>query len=313
MSSARFLIAAAVVALFSLGRTADAQIIFNEFQTGGVDAMELINTGAAAQSIAGWRVEYGGRNTSNSWVAASVAFPAGTSLAPGELITVSENPGSTPTAPGTQVFSCPNIWWETTNVGSARGGAAILVNNLNSGVTMVQWNNAAPPSTFGASFAGYYFPLSAAFGRNDLNNTNSPADWFGFPGNTFGALNPAQVPPPASLVVTLTTNGAGSIDWNVVSDNPALPNAEVYNFVSLIDTNPDGSGPFFGLAFDAIFAIAYPAAPGGLFHTFLDANGLWGLSLPSGALPPGLHAEVVAVTLAGGTVTRVSNVASATF
>ena len=97
------------------------------------------------------------------------------------------------------------------------------------------------------------------------------------------------------------------------SSNPALPAGEIFNLVSLQDFAPDGSGPLFGIGFDALFQIATPKSPGGIFHTCLDGSGSWTLSLPTGTVPLGLHAEFVSFNLGVLGPDRLSKVAALDF
>jgi hypothetical protein len=113
-------------------------------------------------------------------------------------------------------------------------------------------------------------------------------------------------------VVTVSTNGLGSLQWDVTTANPPVPNGEIYNFVSLQDFQPDGAGPFFGIGFDALSQVAEPLSPTGIFHTLLDGSGNWSIGIPSG-VPMGVHAEFVSVLLGAAPIERISPVDSIDF
>jgi len=298
--------------LLSLALPAPAQMLVNEIYTASQDAAEFGNFGAAPVTLAGWRVEYGGFNPSLIWTAGVFNFPTGTVVAPGELIVLRESTAGPVVAPGTQIFTTSiNINWATTGGGQTRGGACILVNSSNLGVDMVRWLSAVPPNQFGASFTGTYNPNQTQFSRQDFTDNDDASDWADEPLN-LGSLSGGQQALQNVLQVSATTTGAGDLIWTVVTASPPIPNGEIYNFVSLQDFTPDGSGPFFGIGFDAVLEVATPASPGNIFHTFLDPSGQWGLNI-SGGLPAGLHVETVSVLLSAGGVDRISNVVALTF
>lgn len=286
------------------------QVLVNECYTASTDAFEVANVGLSPQTMTGWRVEYGGINTVFVWTPGTFFFPSGTVIAPGEAVAVRESTVGPSVAAGAQVFlTSGNINWATTP--TTRGGACILVDANGVGSDMVRWANAVPPSNFGANFTGTVNPSTTNFGRINITDTDSAADW-GDMALNYGTLNPGQNVPIAALTVTVSTTGVGDVSWSVVSQNPAVSGGEIYNFVSTQDFDPDGSGPFFGIGFDAIPQIALPAGPNEVFHTFLDASGQWSLNISSG-LPPGLHVETTSILLGSGGVERISNTASITF
>ena len=296
--------------LLALVLSSPAQVLLNEVDTGNVDAGEIFNTGVAAVNLNGWRSEYGAIDTTLTWITSNFAIGNVTLPAGGRLV-IREGTGVT-VAPGALVLTqTANIPWPTSGPG-LRGGDWVLVNAANQGVDMVIWNN--PPGAnnfFGATFAGSLLPSGATFFRNSNLDTDTTADWSNGP-TTFGLVNPGQTDPTVPIfTVTATTNGLGSLNWQVTSGNPTLPGAQIQNLISLQDIEPDGSGPLFGVGLDALVELTIPEAP---WRVNLNGAGIWSLALPSGVVPAGIHAEFVAFVLdpVQG-VTRISPVTTLDF
>jgi hypothetical protein len=295
----------------SLALTAPAQILLNECET-GIDAAEIFNHQLVPADIGGWRAEWGGFSTNSTWYSGSFTFPAGTVLPPGGVCVLREST-STPVPPGTMTFQTANIYWVTAGPGVTAGGSLTLVNALNLGVDTVRWYGAYPPGgSYGAFFTGILSPTSASFGRGGNQDTDHASDWVSG-ASSLGTINAGQSPPALTgIAVNLATNGLGSLQWSVATANPPVPGGEIFNFVSLLDHEPDGSGPFFGIGLDALPQIARPADPSGIFHTFLDGGGNWSLAIPAG-IPAGLHVEFVSVLIGANALERISPVAAVTF
>jgi hypothetical protein len=161
-----------------LAAAAPGQLLINECYTDAVDALEILNAGGAPVLLTGWRVEYGGVNTNQTWTPGTYSFPQGVTIAPGEMIVLRESNSSPSVAPGTQAFTVSqNINWATTSPSNTRGGACILVDSSNQGVDMVRWQNAVPPSSFGATFNGTFLSANPSFSRTDLTDNDDATDW----------------------------------------------------------------------------------------------------------------------------------------
>jgi hypothetical protein len=309
MSTSLILRSSALVLL--LAALSSGQVLINELDTDVPDTLELFNTGLAPVNIGGWRIENGATNPSLTWITETYVLPGGVTIAAGGFVVITE--GSVGVPPGTPVYTDPNnIPWPTAGPGS-RGGDCVLVNGSNQGVDMIIWNNPAGANNFfGATFNGMYLPASATFHRNSNTDTDTSADWT-TGGLSLGQVNPGQVDPTLPLLtLTVSTNGQGSLQWDVVSGNPPSPGVEIFNLVSLEDWTPDGSGPLFGIGFDALHEFATPQTTPGVFHTSLDPGGAWSLSV-AGGIPAGIHAEFVSITVGPGGPDRISSVASVTF
>ena len=304
----KFVSCVATVLLFA--SLANAQILVNELDTGPADAGEFLNNSATATNLGGWSIGYGATNPQLNWITRSFSLPGNNSIAAGAVFVVRESTGTSVPA-GVLVFDDgSNIPWPTAAPGG-RGGDAVVINPQGQGVDAVVWLNPVGVNNLaGASFTGSYSPSSATFFRNSLIDTDTASDWSDG-ALTLGALNPGQFVVP-TLDLGVTTSGSGDISWVVTSLTPPLPNAEIYNFASFVDSVPNGSGPFFGIGIDAITQVATPADPAGIFHTFLDGSGVWSLNLGPGVVPP-IHVEFVSITLTATGVGRISNVVALTF
>jgi hypothetical protein len=140
--------------------------------------------------------------------------------------------------------------------------------------------------------------------RSSPFDTDAPADWSSSAASTPGAINPGLV---NVIDIEFSSPGPGGLIIDVNTYFPAVPGGEIFNLFSLVDTNPDGSGPLFGIAPDALLQATTPLGPGNPFHTNLDGSGAFHLNVPPFSLPIGLHIEAVSL-LIQGTVTRISTV-----
>lgn len=80
---------------------------------------------------------------------------------------------------------------------------------------------------------------------------------------------------------------------------------------STTDMVPNGSGPLFGLAWDALSSLQ-PAQPGSPFHSWLDGQGAFSFAAPAGTVPAGFRVEAVVVVIVSGQLV-VSDVVETTF
>jgi hypothetical protein len=110
------------------------------------------------------------------------------------------------------------------------------------------------------------------------------------------------VPPPPPIDINFVAVGGL---WTLTVASPGHPNAENYNLFSLTLSNPQGTGPIFGINFDST-VLGEILSPLGThpFHVLLDGNGNYSLG-PIG-IPAGLQADAVAVAISAGAVVDVS-------
>lgn len=306
-----FLLIAAVAA-------AQANLRVNEFGTGTPDYLEIVNLGPDIAYMQGYQVSWG--YNAPAFSSGTFTFPNGVVLYPGGLAIITDTANaSTPTAPlGTyKAYVGANIPWATAPSGS---GCIALKDPAGVGIDCVQWgtNTANFSSLYGgATFTGAVTMTAAAGQRRDNADTDLPADWVSAVAGNPGILTaPAVGVAGQSIIVGVThvmsTTGGGQFGLAITTSNAAMPGAEVYNLLSLIDLIPNGSGPVFGLATDVINLALTPAAIGNPFHTFLDGSGLFTIDVPAGVLPLGLTIEGVAVVVSAGTVKRISTVSQVT-
>jgi len=294
-----------IVLLFLAQAPAFGQVIVNECYLGGTDWLEILNSGASAANIGGYKIEVSGDSGASTSVANSFTFPSGTTIAAGECIVVTEDSGiSYPSVPsGTQVFYFGgNIYWNSASV--ALGGVCTLTNG-STGIDTVNWlspgnANAFPPATFSGSISSlggdYIYRIAS-------NSPSSPADWASGSSGSPGALNPGQSVGPVPLEISISPLGATGISIDVITTPPA-PNANVINLFSLETQTPVGSGPLFGVGLDAFPQILVVASP---FAGTLGSNGTWNFTATVG-VPSGIHIEAVTILIQGGVVTHVSQI-----
>ena len=272
----------ALVATSSLS----AQVLVNELDTGGDDAVEFFNVGMdrgrPRRLARRERRDRSGLHVDHR----DVHDPVAGGRARGWVLHRARELGRPGAGRHPRLRRPAEHPWPTAGPGS-RGGDCVLVDGAtNTGVDMVIWND--PPGAnnfFGATFVGTLSALGSTLRRASNVDTDTGSDW-AFGGLNLGAVNPGQVDPTQPILeVTVMTDGFGSIQWDVTSSNPPLPGGELFNLVSFQDFAPDGAGPFFGIGFDAIPQLASPKSSVGPFHTCLDASGNFSFSLPTGTVP----------------------------
>ena len=250
-------------------------------------------------------------------------LPIGTVLYPGQTAVLTEVAAATlPSVPvGTyRVYIGSPIPWAQMPAGvpaTERNGIATLVSPAGVGLDRVEWGT---PTTgfdtiaFGAVISAPVTMTAAAAHRSSNADTNAPGDFVSSFVGSPGFLTPGGPGVTGETVIvgltmSLTTTGGGQLTLTTTTANPPVPFGEVYNLISLQNYTPNGSGPVFGVGADVIQLAVTPVSVGNPFHTFLDASGVYSLSLPAGVLPIGMHLEGAALVIVGGSVSRISTVA----
>ena len=305
-----------VLSLAALAGLAAAQtIVVNEAYTGTPDWIEIINLGPCAQNMGGYKV-YWGCDSSGSFQSGFVTLPGTLTLAPGQVAVITDsNPPTLPAVPGGVfiIYVGANILWANAN-GTGGNGVATVVDPSGAGVDTLRWGNPTQTLNFGSPWSGTAPLLNLGFIRQGNIDTNSALNWVNQSGSlplTAGAINVGQSP-LSSMPLTLSTAGGGQFTFALSTLCPPSPFGEIFNLISLVDTVPDGSGPFFGLATDVLPEALTAADAFNPFHTYLDANGQYVLAVPSGILPVGLHFECVSLLVAAPFISRVSTLATIT-
>jgi hypothetical protein len=274
-----------------------AQVLINEVHCGTPDFVELINTGTTAVDIGGWTLRTWYRTTATGALTAEATytFPVGTMLG-AQSFTVRHD-SSTGTVGACSSYVGWNFNWTTTY-----DVEVVLRNAAGVGVDYVHRNPFGGANTnlpTNLSWTGALATTGDNFRRNSITNTSGAADWSVSTNATGCALNPLQsFPPPTPPVsMVVSTNGAGSVSV-AISTFPAKPFAEFYGLYSFINYTPNGSGPLFGVGFDALVVINEPLLPGSPFHSNLDGNGAFSFALPGG-MPAGLLMEATCLVIDG--------------
>jgi hypothetical protein len=318
---------AVALLVLSVVATAQTGLRINEVNTGTFDYVEISNLGPDIVYMQGYQVYWGCNvGAGPTFTSGSFTFPIGTVLYPGRSAILTEVvSGALPAVPlGTyRVYIGASIPWATMPSGTPateQNGVVALVNPLGVGIDRVQWGTTTSSFDticFGATISGSVTMTAAATVRSSNADTDTPADWISSATGTPGNLTP---PAPGvtgqSIIIGMTiafsSSGGGQLTMTTTTSNPALPGAEIYNLVSLENYTPNGTGPIFGVGTDVIPLAVTAASPFNPFHTFVDATGVFSLSLPAGVLPIGLHLEAVALAITNGLVSRVSTVAEIT-
>jgi hypothetical protein len=295
--------------LFPACLWAQAGLKINEVSTDVIDWIEVVNLGNSPVNMAGYKIRFGG-NSGVSFIQGVYTIPAGVTLNPNQVMVITEDVSAAQPIVPAGVFKAycgATIPWNTTPAIGTNGCVA-LNDPADVGLDRVRWGNPLQDfSTYGSPFTGSLTPTASTFGRFTPTDTDTTADWLS---NSFANSTPGAINPGEANVIDLefsSTGGPGSITVDVITIGPAVPNGEIFNLISLIDSIPDGSGPLFGVGADALLQAVTPVGPGNPFHTNLDGTGHWTISAPAGSLPPGLHIEGVTV-LFQGTITRISSV-----
>jgi hypothetical protein len=294
--------------LLPTGLRAQADLKVNEVSTGTISWIEIANLGSVTEDLSLYKIRFGG-NSGTNFIQGVYTIPAGTMLGPNQTLVITEDPTTvTPTVPAGvfKAYTGAGIVWTATPAIGANGVVA-LNNSFDFGVDRMKWGNPINDfSSYGSFWTGSINPGGAVMYRNSPFDTDSPSDWGA---TAVSSATPGLTNPGEALVIDLemTTTGAGDITIDVITFGPAVPNGEIFNLFSLIDLTPDGSGPLFGIAADALLQATTPVGAGNPFHTNLDGTGHWQIAVPPGFLPIGLHVEGVSL-LIQGLVTRISTV-----
>jgi hypothetical protein len=291
------------------------QIKINEFDTGTPDYVELMNREFTAVNVGGWQIQTWYRSSSTAAIATDGTFtiPAGTTIQPGARLVLQEmgTPGGTGSLGACAMSVGYNFNWANNYAVEVA-----LRNGGGQGVDYVHRNPfggaASPNLPAGTSWSGSLTPNGNNVARNGNVDTDAAADWT--VGGTASAcnLNAGQtysLPSPVQL--NITTTGVGDVGVTITS-SPAIPNAEFYGLYSTQNFNPNGTGPLFGIGFDALPFLYQPFLPGTPFHSALDAAGQLAVAYPPGTVPTGLFLEGVVVVINGGSLV-ISDVEQITF
>ncbi len=291
----------ALLALFAVSFLAAgslrAQVLINEVSCGTPDFIELINTGGAAVNIGGWTLQSWYRTTATTALTAEAiyTFPAGTMI--GGQSFIARHDSATGTIGACSLYVGWNYNWTT-----SYDVEIVLRNAAGVGVDYVHRNPFGGANTnlpTNLTWSGNLVTTGDNIRRNNITNTSGAADWSVAANATGCALNPGQSFPPAAPPVSMlvSTNGIGSVSVSI-STFPAKPFAEFYGLYSTMNHTPNGSGPLFGVGFDALAALWEPVLPGSPFHSNLDGSGVFNFALPGG-MPAGLLLEATCVVIDG--------------
>ncbi|MAG56686.1 MAG: hypothetical protein CMJ83_10385 [Planctomycetes bacterium] len=300
-----------VLVLLAVATMAPAQVVINEFDCGGADAIELRNLGSSPAAIGGMVIQTWYATGTALIVEPSFTIPGGITIPAGGTWLFQENgtAGANGTVPGCSTRAGFNWLWTDTR--------AVVIRLMNgaTGVDYVFRNNTgvagvAPNLPAGTTWTGSFGASGNICARNGDVDTNSGADWTTSSPFTPCALNPGQqMASPVGF--TITTSGGGQVSV-AIDTTPPLPGRETYGLYSSQDFTPNGSGPFFGIGTDAISWLFLPAIPNSPFHSNLDGSGQINVSYPAGTIPPGAHIEGVLLVIDGGSILA-SNVAEQNF
>jgi hypothetical protein len=287
--------------VFVLPACLPAQLKVNEVSTSSTSWIEIINLGAPI-NINGYKVRYGG-NSGISFVQNVFTCPSMV-LGTNQVFVITEDISTAQPSVPAGVFKAycgaPLPWVATPATGA--NGAVAINDAADIGLDRMKWGNPLQDfSVYGSPFTGSIVPTAVVMFRSAPTDTNTPSDWLSGPSGTPGAVNPGQA--NVIDIQFLSTPGTGDLTVNITTIGPPVPFGEIFTLVSLIDSNPDGTGPIFGVGVDVLLqpTQGYP------FHTNLDASGNWQLVVPPGGLPLGLHLEAVTL-LVQGSITRISTV-----
>ena len=296
--------------LFPACLWAQAGLKVNEVSTTNPAWVEIVNFGATPVNMTGYKVRFGG-NSGLTFQQGVYTVPAGVTLNQNQVLVITEDVSAVQPPVPAGVFKAyggfTGFPWVTTPATGANGCAAIN-DPADVGLDRMKWGNPQQDfSTYGSPFTGTIAPTAAVMSRFVATDSDTPSDWTS---TTTAGASPGLVNPGTANVIDLeltTVVGSGGITIDVLTLGPAVPNGEIFNLFSLINSVPDGSGPLFGIGADAFLQATTPLSPGNPFHTNLDGAGNYQLVVPAGSLPVGLHVEGISILFQGG-VARVSTV-----
>lgn len=290
------LIALMFIAVLTAG-SLRGQVLINEVSCATPDFIELVNVGGAAVNIGGWTLQSWYRTTVAGVLTAEAVytFPVGTML--GAQSFIARHDSSTGTVGACSLYVGWNYNWASTYEVEI-----VLRNAAGVGVDYVHRSPIAGVNTnlpTNLTWSGNLALTGDNIRRNNITNTSGAADWSVAANATGCALNPGQsfLPPTPPVSMLVSTNGLGSVNVSI-STFPARPFAEFYGLYSMMNHTPNGSGPLFGVGFDALTSVWEPLLPGSPFHSNLDASGVFNFALPGG-MPAGLLIEATCVVING--------------
>lgn len=296
--------------LSTLGASsAGGQVVINEFFCGTPDWIELRNLSGVPVDLGGWSLSTYQASSGNPVLEGTFVLPPSTIIQSGGFLVLQEYGAAG--LPGTLPCSLSigfNLNWTST-----RSVAVVLRNAQQVAVDYVYRQgpggaSGAPHLPSGQTWVGSYATTGNGCARAHDVDSDLASDWSGAV-ETVCAANPGQsAMQPVSF--GLSTNGLGDATLSVAT-TPARPGAEFAMLISSTDLVPNGSGPVFGLAWDALASLQ-PAQAGSPFHSWLDAQGGFAFSAPPGTVPSGLHIEAVVIVVVLGQLT-VSSVVDVTF
>jgi len=301
------LIAALICAIF--GCFAPAQVVINEFSCGTPDWVELRNTSGVPLDLGGWSVVTYQTSSGAPVLEDTYTIPASTIVAAGQFLVLQEygiadGPGSLPCA----ISIGFNLNWTSTRsvvviLRDAQQVAADYVYRQGPG-----GDPGAPNLPAGLTWTGAFTQTGDDCARRHDADLDTAADWATTTG-TVCAANPGQTT-QEPVTFNVATTGAGDVSVTIAT-NPVRAGAEFAMLTSTTDTVPNGAGPIFGLAWDALGSLQ-PAMAGSPFHSWLTAQGTFSFSAPPGTVPAGFHVEAVVVVVVQGQLV-VSGVVETTF
>ena len=211
-----------ILAVIALAAPIWAQgVKINECFTGVPDYCEIANLSAASVDVSGWSVVM----TDDPTVVTTFTFPAGTILAPNEVILIREAAGPA-VPPGVRTFQTGNINWAGTTSGSPGGGCG-LNDAGGAGIDRVVWANGTnlPVQNPLSPFTGA-IPVQNNYARNSSTDTDDASDWSSQPESP-GVLNAGQPPIMGGTITADFTAGlttvvvGGSVQFSDISSGVA--------------------------------------------------------------------------------------------
>lgn len=283
---------------------AQAGLKVSEVSTSNPSWIEIINISGSSVNMSGYKIRWGG-NSGLSFLQGVYTIGAVT-LPPNGVMVITEDISTSQPAVPAGVFKAYAGGLMPWSAAPAVGvnGCVALNDPGDVGLDRMKWGNPLQDlSIYGSPWTSTISPTGHTMFRNSPVDTDAPADWTSTTTPTPGAINPGEA---NMITLSLTTTpGTGSVTATVVTLAAPVPLGEIYNLVSFYDTNPDGSGPLFGIGADALLQ----ATMGPPFHVNLDAIGNWSLSGGPGTLPIGTHLEGISILVQAGAITRISKVA----
>ncbi len=222
-SGVRALVAGLLVTLCSVALGAQSGVVINEINLGNPDYMELRNAGSSCANISGWTL-HSAWGDASGWIAEpTVTMPAGTILAPGQILVLEE--GAFAGAPGTT----PN----SIQTGSAWGFIAsdsvyaYLLDGGGNGVDYVFADNhglgGTPMLPAGETWTGSLTGSGDEIERVSDVDSDDAADWLRPGVGSGGSVNAGQTPHAGSGTIgPFIASGCQGTTSLAVTGNPNL-------------------------------------------------------------------------------------------